>query len=55
MRLRNGFTDAQKKLDLSEKLITDLKKPAKRVLPENHAESPLPRKRILTTHFPWPF
>jgi hypothetical protein len=42
MPLRKTLTDAQKMLNLSEKLITDLQKPSKRPLPEDHAESPPP-------------
>jgi hypothetical protein len=40
MLLQKTFTAPQKKLDLSEKFIADLQKPAKRPLPEDRAESP---------------
>jgi hypothetical protein len=40
--LRKSLAVAQKKLDLSEKLIADLPMPPKRPLPEDHAESPPP-------------
>jgi hypothetical protein len=39
MRLQKTLTAAQKKLDLSEKLIAELQKPPKRCLSEDHAES----------------
>jgi hypothetical protein len=51
MRLRKTLTVAQKKSDLTEKLIAYLQKPLKRPLPEDDAESPPPADRDFDNPF----